>query len=243
MSITYNYKRVYVWEIPVRLFHWLTVLAMIALIITGFIIADPPAINENVEPSQSFKFGIVRFIHFTSGFVLVANFLFRVYWSFVGNRFAKWTNFIPFTKAGIKNIIHVLKVDILLLKDKEHKLSNISIGHNMMASFSYFMMTIVFLIQLSTGFALMSQTSDFWFTEFFSWVLPLLGGDITVRYIHHFLTWIFLAFILVHVYLVFFHDYVEARGETSSMLSGYKFVRAERISKGEVNIEEEIEEE
>jgi len=28
---------------------------------------------------------------------------------------------------------------------------------------------------------------------------------------------------LIHVYLVFYHDYVEGRGTTSSMIGGWKF--------------------
>ena len=52
--LTYNFKRVYVWEIPVRIFHWLTVLSITILIITGFIIADPPAISSNAEAINSY---------------------------------------------------------------------------------------------------------------------------------------------------------------------------------------------
>lgn len=38
-----------------------------------------------------------------------------------------------------------------------------------------------------------------------------------------------MAFVVIHVYLVLYHDYIEARGEASAMISGFKFVRAERI--------------
>ncbi len=58
-------------------------------------------------------------------------------------------------------------------------------------------------------------------------------SDITMRYIHHVFTWVFLAFIIVHVYLVLYHDYLEARGEASAMISGYKFVRSQRIKETE----------
>ena len=83
-------------------------------------------------------------------------------------------------------------------------------------------------------FALMSPTSDFWFTNLFAWILPLFGGDIPVRYFHHISTWVFMTFIVVHIYLVLYHDYVEGRGETSSMISGFKFVRSERFEKPEL---------
>jgi Ni/Fe-hydrogenase 1 B-type cytochrome subunit len=39
--------------------------------------------------------------------------------------------------------------------------------------------------------------------------------------------WIFILFVIVHVYLVFYHDYVEGRGEVSSMFGGWKFIEEE----------------
>jgi Ni/Fe-hydrogenase 1 B-type cytochrome subunit len=57
-----------------------------------------------------------------------------------------------------------------------------------------------------------------------------------VRTIHHSATWLFILFTLIHVYLVFYHDWLEGRGEVSSMFGGYKFISRERISKKKVNI-------
>jgi len=236
MATTFNYKRVYVWEVPVRIFHWVTALSTTILVITGLIIANPPAINANVEATNSFWFGYVRAIHFITAYILIANLIFRIYWSFVGNQFANWRNFIPYSKKGIQNIIHVLKVDIFLGKDKEKKLYNISIGHNYLAAFSYFIMTLFFILQVMTGLALIADSSSWFLPHMFKWVSTMFGGDITTRYIHHILTWLFIAFVVVHVYLVLFHDYVEARGEASSMISGFKFIRSERLKEDESEI-------
>ncbi|MFK5890621.1 MAG: Ni/Fe-hydrogenase, b-type cytochrome subunit [Flavobacteriaceae bacterium] len=236
MATTFNYKRIYVWEMPVRFFHWITALSITILVITGFIIANPPAINANVEATNSYWFGYVRAIHFITAYILIANVIFRVYWSFVGNQFANWRNFIPYTKKGIHNILHVLKVDIFLMKDKENKLYNISIGHNYLAAFSYFIMALFFILQVMTGLALIADSSSWFLPHMFKWVSTMFGGDITTRYIHHILTWLFMAFVVIHVYLVIFHDYVEARGEASAMISGFKFVRSERLKEDESEI-------
>jgi len=201
---TYNYKRVYVWELAVRFFHWLTVLSLTVLVITGFIIANPPSLNLNVEATNSFWFGYIRLIHFAFAYILIANLVFRIYWAFAGNQFANWRNFIPYTKKHWQNIFYVLKVDIFLQKDKEHKLENISVGHNALAAFSYFIMTLFFLLQVITGLALISDTSGWWFPKMFHWVITLFGGDISTRYFHHILTWIFMAFVVIHVYLVLY---------------------------------------
>ncbi len=39
--------------------------------------------------------------------------------------------------------------------------------------------------------------------------------------------WFFIVFAVIHVYLVFYNDYVEARGVISSMSGGWKFQRDE----------------
>ena len=238
-QLTYNFKRVYVWELPVRIFHWTLALCITILVITGFVIANPPAIGTNAEATNRYLFAYIRVAHFISAYLLIAVLFYRVYWSFVGNKFAEWQNFIPYTKKGILNILYVLKVDVLLMKDKEHKLSNISIGHNYLASFSYFILFLLLLFQIMSGLGLMSDTGTWWFPRMFLFMKSWFGGDIVLRYWHHIFTWLFIVFTLVHVYLVLYHDYIEARGEASAMISGYKFVRAERITKSEDEIIEE----
>ncbi len=121
---TKSYKRVYVWEIPVRIFHWLNALSIIVLSITGFIIGDPPTFMSQREAWDTYWFAKVKFVHFVAAYVFLAVMIMRVYWSFVGNKYAHWTAFIPlnrnFTinKEALRNIIHVIKYDIYYLKKK-----------------------------------------------------------------------------------------------------------------------------
>jgi hypothetical protein len=61
----------------------------------------------------------------------------------------------------------------------------------------------------------------------FTWIVPLMGGDSGVRFWHHTFLWFFVAFIIVHVYLAFYHDYIEGRGTVSSIIGGWKFDRVE----------------
>ena len=65
----------------------------------------------------------------------------------------------------------------------------------------------------------------------FAWITPLIGGDFAVRQWHHIFMWFFIWFTLVHVYLVFYHDYIEGRGTTSSMVGGWKFDSDKRDEK------------
>ena len=237
---TRNFKRVYVWELPVRIFHWLNALSITVLAITGFIIADPPAILSNAEASEIYWFGTVRFIHFTAAYIFFFNMILRIYWSFVGNQFSSWKAFWPFNKKMWHNLKHVFKIDILLQNEKVHDIKNISIGHNSVAAISYVALFVLAIIQIFTGFGLYASTSGWWLPKLFDWVVPFLGGDFAARTIHHISTWIFIFFTMIHVYLVFYHDWLEGRGEVSSMFGGYKFVREERLEKDETNAEVDL---
>ncbi|PIR13872.1 MAG: Ni/Fe-hydrogenase, b-type cytochrome subunit [Flavobacteriales bacterium CG03_land_8_20_14_0_80_35_15] len=226
---TKNFKRVYVWEVPVRIFHWINVLSLTVLVLSGFLIANPPALLSNAEPFNLHMFGTVRFLHFSAAYIFFFNMILRIYWSFVGNQFSNWRAFWPFTKKNWSNFKHVLKIDILLKNDKIPQDKEISIGHNSVATFSYLVMFFVALIQIATGFGLYADSSSFWLPKLFNWVVPLLGGDFMTRTVHHITTWVFIFFALVHIYLVFYHDWLEGRGEVSSMFGGYKFVNNKRI--------------
>lgn len=224
-------RRVYVWELPVRIYHWLNAMAILTLIVTGFYISNPIALMSNKEAANQYIMGWIRFIHFAAAYIFFFNFIFRLYWGFVGNKYANWRQFIPISKRFFKEIWTVFKIDIMMLKKNGKEQDHLSIGHNAMAGIIYFLTFIAFLVQCLTGFGLYASMSDWWVPNLFAWVPSLLGGDILTREIHHWAMWFFILFTVIHVYLVFYHDYVEGRGETSSMVGGWKFIEEEVFEK------------
>ena len=144
-SVTHKLRRVFVWELPVRVYHWLNALAIIALCVTGYLIGNPPGIMSQSEASYRFLFGTIRFIHFLAAYIFFFNFLFRIYWGFVGNKYADWKNFIPTNRQFFKDMWDVIRIDILLQKNRDH----LAIGHNALAGFVYFLTFIShFLIRM-----------------------------------------------------------------------------------------------
>ncbi len=227
-------REVYVWELPVRFYHWINALCITVQCITGYLIGNPPAFMNNTEAYYNFWFGTVRFIHFTSAFVFFFNFLFRIYWGFVGNEFSRWYNFIPLKRCQWREIINVIKVDVMQTTNRQID----SIGHNSLASLIYFITFLLFLLQCFTGFGMYAAMSQGFLPKLFTWVVPFLGGDMQTRQIHHLLMWGFIIFAFVHIYLVFYHDYIERRGTTSSMIGGWKSIKEDVADRHENKTEE-----
>jgi Ni/Fe-hydrogenase 1 B-type cytochrome subunit len=211
---------VYVWQLPVRFYHWVNALAILGLVVTGLIIGNPPGSIVGPEASSTYWFGIVRFVHFICAWVFFFNFVFRIYWGFVGNKFAKWDNFIPFRKCQYKEMEQVIKIDVLQVSSSPME----SMGHNALAATTYFVLFLFFVLMSLTGFALYAGMSTWWFPKMFNWVTMLLGGDMEVRHIHHLMMWGFILFAMIHIYLTVYHDYIERRGIISSMIGGWKFI-------------------
>jgi len=224
-----EFYQVYVWQRPVRIYHWVNAVCVLILAVTGYLIGKPLAIHSSAEASNQYWFGTVRFIHFVTAYVFLFNYIMRIYWGFAGNRYAHFYKYLPFKKEHWQEILQVLRIDILQIKEKPLP----SIGHNALAAFSYFILFLAFLFEVITGFGMYAAMSKSWFPQLFAWIVPLMGGDFAVRQWHHAMMWVFVVFTIVHVYLVFYHDYVEGRGVTSSMVGGWKF-----IEKSEAKIEE-----
>jgi Ni/Fe-hydrogenase 1 B-type cytochrome subunit len=231
MHSSHDFHRVYVWEQPVRWFHWINALCVIVLGVTGYLIAHPPAFMSAHEASFGYWFGKVRFVHFATAYVFLANFLFRLYWALVGNKYTHWRNFFPVSKRQLREVWAVLKVDVFQSSDKPVHV----LGHNAVAYFTYLGTGLLTVFQIFSGFALYAPTSGSWFPHLFDWVMPLFGSEQNLRLFHYSVLWLFVVFTVVHVYLVFYHDYVEGHGVLSSMVGGWKFMEKEKIQAEEAS--------
>ncbi|MDO5570361.1 MAG: Ni/Fe-hydrogenase, b-type cytochrome subunit [Bacteroidales bacterium] len=213
-------REVYVWQLPVRIFHWVNAVAIVGLCITGYIIGNPPAIQHGTPPADNYWFGIVRFVHFVCAMIFIVNFLMRCYWLFAGNKFSRWFNYIPLKKKQWRGIRDTLKIDVLLITKKPIY----DIGHNSLAATTYGGLFIVMILQMITGLMMFSVQSNAFWTPFFQRMLIFFDGFFPIRNVHHWLMWIFILFAIIHIYLVFYHDYIEKNGIASSIIGGWKFI-------------------
>jgi Ni/Fe-hydrogenase 1 B-type cytochrome subunit len=218
-----NYRWIYLWEWPIRAMHWAAALSIVVLVVTGFYIGAPYFVTGG-EASAHYLMGWVRFLHFAAAGVFVATAIVRVYWLFAGNQFEGWKALFPVRKSDWINMFKQVKFYLMIQPEKApHYL-----GHNPLQQFSYTGMYTVALAQVVTGFAMYGQSrpGGLWYT-LFGWVVPLLGGIQVVHFVHHVLTWAFLIFIPIHIYLALRADMLERTGTISSIISGGRFVRSD----------------
>ncbi|MEE3624054.1 Ni/Fe-hydrogenase, b-type cytochrome subunit [Nitrospirillum sp. BR 11752] len=216
-------EAVYVYEAPVRLWHWANAAAILVLCVTGYLIGSPPP-SIHGEPSAHFLFGWIRFLHFSAGQILVVGFVFRFYWSFVGNTHAREIFRPPvWRKSFWLGVIHEIRW-YAMLESEPKKYS----GHNPLAILS---MHVLFvwgtLFMIVTGLALYGEgQGPGWIHRLFtSWVIPLFGQSQTVHTWHHMAMWVIVIFAIVHIYAAVREDIMSRQSIISSMFSGWRTFR------------------
>lgn len=218
-----NYRWVYLWGWPLRAMHWAAALSLVVLVVTGFYIGKPYFMTSG-QASKHFLMGWMRFLHFLAAGVFVATAIIRLYWMLAGNKFERWRALFPIRRQDWANLYKQVKFYLMIQPEKApHYL-----GHNPLQQFSYTGIYVVALLQVVTGFAMYGQSrpGGFWY-RLFGWVVPLLGGIQVAHFVHHLLTWVFIIFIPIHIYLALRADLLERTGTISSILTGGRFVRSD----------------
>ncbi|STM45095.1 Ni/Fe-hydrogenase 1 b-type cytochrome subunit [Escherichia coli] len=145
----------YVFEAPVRIWHWLTVLCMAVLMVTGYFIGKPlPSVSG--EATYLFYMGYIRLIHFSAGMVFTVVLLMRIYWAFVGNRYSRELFIVPvWRKSWWQGVWYEIRWYLFLAKRP-----SADIGHNPIAQaamFGYFLMSVFMII---TGLRCTANTAS-----------------------------------------------------------------------------------
>jgi Ni/Fe-hydrogenase 1 B-type cytochrome subunit len=218
-----DYHWVYLWEWPIRAMHWLAAGSIVLLVATGFYIGRPYFFTTG-EASAHYLMGTVRFLHFTAAAVFVATAIVRFYWLFAGNKFERLAALFPVRRSDWVNLWKQVKFYFMIQPEKApHYL-----GHNPLQQLSYTGIYAVAGAQVVTGFAMYGQANPGGFFYLaFGWVAHLLGGIQEVHFVHHILTWAFIIFFPIHLYLALRSDHLERTGTISSIISGGRFVRSD----------------
>jgi Ni/Fe-hydrogenase 1 B-type cytochrome subunit len=209
---------VYVYELPVRITHWLVFFSVVVLAATGFYIGHP-FIAVAGRARDHFVMGTIRVIHLYTAMVFALAVLVRIYWMFVGNRYARWDQFIPVSRARWRNTWETIRFFSYVRRDPMPYP-----GQTGTAGLAYGAVFLVQLVMIASGLTLYTvyapPNSVF---QVFRFLIPVFGGLQIARLIHHIGMWLLLIFIVLHVYLVVLFSVTE-RSAVDSIVSGYKEV-------------------
>jgi Ni/Fe-hydrogenase 1 B-type cytochrome subunit len=215
---TAKFGHKFVWELPIRLTHWVTAVAIVVLFSTGLYI-NWPVFSVQGEAAGNFLMGRFREIHFVAGYALLFSFILRGYWFFVGNKYSR--SGVPLVWR--KSWWHALREQVLEYFGT--KRGSVRLGHNSLAGLSY----VLFIgglgvFQIITGFAMYGENNPggLW-DSLTGWVIPLLGGSYRARLWHHTAAWGFVIFLILHLYIVIFDSFRFRNGLINAMISGDKF--------------------
>lgn len=213
-------RSVYVYEAPVRVWHWINALAITVLAVTGYFIGAPlPSVSG--EASDHYVMGYTRFAHFAAGYVFAVGLLGRIYWAFVGNHHSRELFTVPLFKAAYwREVITMAKwYGFLIPKPGQY------VGHNPMARLAMFCgFFLASLFMLATGFALYGEGLGMgsWADRLFGWVIPLMGSSQDVHNWHRLGMWGMVIFVTLHVYAAIREDIMGRQSIVSTMVSGHR---------------------
>ncbi len=226
MTAELRQTSVYVYQAPVRLWHWVNAACILVLAITGYLIANPlPSMPG--EASANFVMGYIRFAHFAAAYVFTVGFIGRIYWAFVGNEHSRQLFRLPlFNRHYWSELVYEARWYAFLAKEPKKY-----VGHNPLAHLvMVIIVTLGSLSMMVTGFALYSEQSgqDSWQDRLFGWLIPLVGQSQDVRLWHHWGMWLILLFVMVHVYAAIREDIMSRQSLISTMISGWRMFKDDR---------------
>ena len=174
-----------VWDLPLRIFHW--------LLVAGFIIAY---LTEDD----------LLTVHVWAGYMVAGLLVFRLAWGFIGNDYARFSNFL----CSPAQSIAYLK-DLVTLKTQRY------IGHNLAGAAMIVLLLISLLMTIITGFAVYGADQA-------AGPLATIGSayEKTWEEVHEFFANFTLLLVFIHIAGVAIESYIHRENLVKAMVRGYK---------------------
>jgi Ni/Fe-hydrogenase 1 B-type cytochrome subunit len=149
------------WDVATRVFHWINFISIICLIFMGLIMLFKKELGiTGIEA----KVGLKE-VHVLIGYIFVLNFSWRIIWSFIGNKYARWTNILP----G-KGFISLVRNYIRSVKSGEPEQY---IGHNPLGRLAISFILLLMFTMAVTG--LVRAGTDIYYPPFGSLVTDYIA--------------------------------------------------------------------
>jgi Ni/Fe-hydrogenase 1 B-type cytochrome subunit len=216
----------YVYEAPVRVWHWINAASIVTLAVTGYFIGKPlPSVGG--DTSEMYVMGTIRFVHFAAAYIFAVGLLGRIYWAFVGNKHASQMFILPFWRGAFWSEL-LFELRWYLFLEREPKKY---VGHNPLAQFfMFFAVTLLSLFMICSGFALYAegQGQTSWQYAMFGWMFDIFTNSQDLHTWHRLGMWAMVVFIIVHVYAAIREDIMSRQSMISTMISGDRMFKDNR---------------
>lgn len=219
----HEYVTVSVWDWQTRVLHWVNALLVITLVLLTLSVEGMEFLGVEKLIRKS-----VKGLHAYIGYMLVVTLFLRIIWGFLGNRFVRWTDIIPYKEERWYAIGGYLKWYLNGLRGKPP----ITIGHNPFSSLFYIALFLILIIQSITGLSLAGikfnlLPASIIFGRFGEGAKESIGE--ALEEIHEFGLWFIIFFAIFHIFGIVAHEIKEKSGLFSSMIHGRKYFPKERI--------------
>lgn len=216
---------VYVFQFPVRAWHWTMAACIFIQFVTGYLICSPPKSIWG-DATYLFNFGTIIRTHYICGMILCAFTLWRICFAFYGNSVSRQI-FIPhiWEKRWWHDFWDAIKWYLFIKKKPD-----VGMGHNPLAQAAMFVavMTVIFMCLSGLGIYQAKGYSPFF--SIFSFMEDLaysLGGNGFDLVLWHGMGMIILvAFVIIHFYMVIREDIMGRTTIISTMVTGTRLVKA-----------------
>ena len=213
---------VYVYQLPVRIWHWGIAACIFTLFVTGWEIANPPQ-SVYGDATRLFGFGNIIMIHYTAGLLLCVLMLWRLLFGIWGNAISREILLVPVWR---KSWWHGLWDNVrwyLFIK----RSPDISMGHDPLAQIAMCAAVAAMLFMCLTGLGLLQAKGYIPLFGFMKDAAYAAGGNGFDLVKWHYLGFVFiLVFVMIHVYMVIRSEIMGRTTMISTMVNGERLVKA-----------------
>ena len=211
-SVHASGKKVKVWDIWVRVFHW----SLVALILLSYLTGEIGGFDFTMPGTERFVSNMT--LHMWSGVAIFALLVFRIIWGFMGSSTARFSNFLRGPGVILDYVKTALSGPVKFFA-----------GHNPAGGAVVAIMLLALLVQAVTG--MFSQDESFFATK---GPLAFLISDETSKFItsRHELWWeyVIITLIVVHIAANLFYWLIKKQDLILALLRNEAEKRAIRMA-------------
>lgn len=219
---------VYVYEFPVRIWHWTIVACIFTLFVTGHFIGKPPQ-SLTGDPTRLFYFGKLIMAHYIAAMILAIAMVCRIIWAFFGNPVSRQIFILKiWKKEWWVGLWHDIKWYLFIQKTPD-----LYMGHNPLAQAGMFVCVLGIIFMCLTGLGIYQAKGYSSFFHMFSFMEDFVywcGGNVLDLVVWHRMGMVVMvAFVMIHVYMVIREEIMGRTTMISSMVNGVRLVKASML--------------